>query len=168
MTIFSKKTQGHLSPYRTAWQMWTPWGKLKVHLFHRGDMEKAWHDHPADFWTFPLTSYVEQPFDTETKLPQPYRLVRRFRLHKRKAEFAHRLIGKAVGPHGIDINGRIWTLVFEKHNHRRWGFWTGHRGFYGWTYWEDHLERTGQIPPRHKNCRCVLVPIEEAKEASSS
>lgn len=35
-------------------------GRLRVHVFYRGDADQDPHDHPWDFWTFPLTSYVEE------------------------------------------------------------------------------------------------------------
>ena len=31
-------------------------GRLRVHVFYRGDADADPHDHPWDFWTFPLTS----------------------------------------------------------------------------------------------------------------
>lgn len=154
VTIFSKKTQGHPDPYRTVWQMWTPWGKLKLHLFHRGDRDHAFHDHPADFWTFPLTSYVDHPFDPETRQPRPYELVRAFRVHYRPAEYAHKLIGRAEGHDGVSPLKRVWTIVWEKHNRRQWGFWqrlpsTWDRPTTQWTWmhWRTFLIATGQIEP---------------------
>lgn len=35
-------------------------GRLRLHIFHRGDQDPDCHDHPWDFWTFPLTPYVEE------------------------------------------------------------------------------------------------------------
>lgn len=35
-------------------------GRLRLHIFHRGDRDLDHHDHPWDFWTFPFTSYVEE------------------------------------------------------------------------------------------------------------
>ena len=32
----------------------TRWGQLYLHIFHRGDQDRCPHDHPWDFWTFPL------------------------------------------------------------------------------------------------------------------
>lgn len=46
----------HETPYMTrAW-----FGRLRFHLFHRGDADPDCHDHPWGFWTFPLRSYVEE------------------------------------------------------------------------------------------------------------
>ena len=35
-------------------------GRLRFHIFHRGDADPDCHDHPWGFWTFPLRSYVEE------------------------------------------------------------------------------------------------------------
>lgn len=46
----------HETPYLT--RVWI--GRLRLHIFHRGDADPDPHDHPWDFWTFPLTAYVEE------------------------------------------------------------------------------------------------------------
>lgn len=43
-------------PYLTRIWFW----RLRLHIFHRGDADQDLHDHPWDFWTFPLTPYVEE------------------------------------------------------------------------------------------------------------
>lgn len=46
----------HETPYMTrAWL-----GRLRLHIFHRGDQDPDCHDHPWGFWTFPLRSYMEE------------------------------------------------------------------------------------------------------------
>ena len=35
-------------------------GRLRLHIFWRGDNDPDCHDHPWPFWTFPLTPYVEE------------------------------------------------------------------------------------------------------------
>ena len=47
---------GHETNYMT--RVW--FGRLRLHIFHRGDNDPDCHDHPWDFWTFPLTSYMEE------------------------------------------------------------------------------------------------------------
>lgn len=52
----------HGSPYMT--RVWF-WG-LRLHIFHRPDLDEDCHDHPWDFTTFPLwplTGYVEEVVD---------------------------------------------------------------------------------------------------------
>lgn len=46
----------HNTAYMTRYWI----GRLRLHVFHRGDQDPDCHDHPWDFWTFPLTSYVEE------------------------------------------------------------------------------------------------------------
>lgn len=46
----------HETPYMT--RFWI--GRLRLHIFHRGDADPDCHDHPWDFTTFPLRSYVEE------------------------------------------------------------------------------------------------------------
>ena len=54
-TIFGKEGE-HATPYMT--RVWI--GRLRLHIFHRGDADPDCHDHPWDFWTFPFTTYVEE------------------------------------------------------------------------------------------------------------
>lgn len=53
--IYGKEDE-HATPYMTRY--W--FGRLRLHIFHRGDQDPDCHDHPWDFWTFPLTPYVEE------------------------------------------------------------------------------------------------------------
>lgn len=94
-------------PYMTRYWL----GKLRLHIFHRGDQDPDCHDHPWDFWTFPLTSYVEEvlhirretiPVGREDPPARFYRatnVVKRFRLHFRPAEHCHRVLGAWTGRH---------------------------------------------------------------------
>ena len=38
-------------------------GRLRLHVFFRGDQDPDCHDHPWGFWTFPLRSYLEEVLD---------------------------------------------------------------------------------------------------------
>lgn len=122
-------------------------GRLRVHIFHRGDADPDCHDHPADFWTFPLISYVEQFRDADGLLGR--RVVDAFRLHHRRAEFAHRVIGRWNGarfpdeprfgryrrhPRPVADNGQIATLVWWGKKRRDWGFHTAG----GWVDWRTY------------------------------
>lgn len=111
------------SPYMTrAWI-----GRLRFHIFHRGDLDPDHHDHPWDFTTFPLTSYVEEvavPIgkfvhkdSASGKLtvgPREWRtkrvLVHAFRPHFRPATHMHRVLGRYAGwdkfPEGQHEYGR--------------------------------------------------------------
>lgn len=79
-------------PYMT--RVWI--GRLRLHIFHRGDGDPDPHDHPWDFWTFPLTSYVEE---VTTCDPQGHhstvrQVVRGWRLHHRPGTHTHRVLGR--------------------------------------------------------------------------
>lgn len=54
-TIYGRAGE-HAEPYMTrAW-----FGRLRLHIFHRGDNDPDPHDHPWGFWTFPLVPYLEE------------------------------------------------------------------------------------------------------------
>lgn len=97
-----------------------------MHIIWRPDLDQDCHDHPCDFWTFPLVSYWEQLPD------RTFRYVRAFRLHRRRAEYAHRI-------HGPEIFGQmpIVTLVWWGRTRREWGFHTAE----GWVPWRTYVER---------------------------
>lgn len=128
-------TRVHLTPM-------TRWGRLYLHIFHRGDADRDPHDHPFDFWTFPLTSYWEKVMDNEGELI--VNKVRRWRWTKREAEHAHRVVGPIRGfPRKLKHNeqGKLVgakplkqsfvTIVWRGPTFRRWGFWVhdDHRHF---------------------------------------
>lgn len=103
-------------------------GRLRLHVFHRGDADPDLHDHPADFWTFPLVSYVEEYLDKAGE--RRTRVVRAFRLHHRRAEFAHRVVEPAVF-----IKEQIATVVWWGRKRRDWGFHTPT----GWVPWREYV-----------------------------
>ncbi|HAL41993.1 MAG TPA: hypothetical protein DCP57_06075, partial [Gammaproteobacteria bacterium] len=45
-------------PYLERWIIWCGI-TLRLHRFHKGDDDRAFHDHPWWFITFPLSSYME-------------------------------------------------------------------------------------------------------------
>jgi len=84
-------------------------GRLRLHIFHRGDNDPDPHDHPWDFWTFPLTPYVEEVVtwssskmalakvlgkDNEGGFTRHRQVVPAFRLTYRPATHTHRVIGR--------------------------------------------------------------------------
>lgn len=111
-----------ITGYRTSYHIF--WG-LRVHKYYRGDRDDAPHDHPWDFITFPLCSYLEYYLDDEGQ--ERARIVKGFRFHFRKAEFTHRLIARAYPEkdgHVIRVpDAPFFTVVWEFRNRRSWGFW---------------------------------------------
>lgn len=122
--IYGDGPDGKRTIYMTRFWL----GRLRFHLFHRGDADPDCHDHPWAFWTFPLRSYVEEVlvervethhgallepaigFDwntglglaedvlTRTYFERELRIVRAFRLHYRPATHRHRVLGAYLGP----------------------------------------------------------------------
>ena len=104
----------HNSPYRTKIQLPFGW---RLHKFHRPDLDRAWHDHPNHFWTFPLSDYIEELLDPETGDTMTH-VVRGWRWHYRDAQYIHRLLGSYP-----DQRKSHWTIVREiLPEFRSWGF----------------------------------------------
>lgn len=109
---------------------------LRLHKFWRGDDDRAPHDHPWDFWTFPLSDYWEKvPHEngpTQEFNTWAYRdnFVEAFRWHKRDAEYQHIVTGRAYGK-----PGPFWTIVVTKRARNKWGFWPSPINFVPWRDW---------------------------------
>lgn len=68
-TIYGRDGE-HGTPYMT--RVWF-WG-LRLHIFHRPDLDEDCHDHPWDFWTlpiWPIHGYVEEVVEPTAKGPWP-------------------------------------------------------------------------------------------------
>lgn len=143
-TIYGREGM-HRTPYMTRWLL----GRLRLHLFHRGDLDPDCHDHPWDFVTFPLTDYLEEVRCPETGAVT-VQVVRSLRLHRRSAEHAHRVLGPALpgvyGGHDSQVYslggvlwtlvpGRIWTVVWRGRSRRLWGFWRDGQ----WVDWRSYV-----------------------------
>lgn len=94
-------------PYLERWIIWFGY-TLRLHKFHKGDDDRAFHDHPWWFITFPLRSYLELT-------PQGTRIVSRLRPHLRRAK--HRHIVQLIA-------GRpVRTFIIIGRKSKEWGFW---------------------------------------------
>jgi hypothetical protein len=112
-----------------------------IHIFYRGDEDPDPHDHPMDFWTFPLVSYVEEVYNPATRARKRH-VVRSFRWHFRNAEYSHRVLGRYTGDaehtgfrepqYGP---GKIITYVVNHKSRRAWGFWVNST----WIPWRDYV-----------------------------
>ncbi|TAY95832.1 hypothetical protein [Rhizobium ruizarguesonis] len=159
----------HSTPYLTrAWI-----GRLRLHIFYRGDNDPDPHDHPWDFWTFPLTTYVEEvarpvtkgvaPLEMLLLGPEKYALSRQvveaFRLHYRPATYCHRVLGRtkftsygAYGgnaslPESDTVPGKIITIVWRGKGGRKWGFLRNRDGNWCWTPWREYVFGGGKQAP---------------------
>ena len=97
-------------PYLERWIFWCGFS-IRIHKFHKGDDDRAFHDHPWWFVTVPLKRYLEL---TPTQGTQT---LKAGRPHYRKA--THRHIVQL-----IDDNP-TWTLIITGLKARKWGFWSG-------------------------------------------
>ena len=89
-------------------------GGLYLHLFFRGDEDPDPHDHPWDFWTFPLQGYVEEIMNFNGKLYFNY--VKPWRWTFRHASHVHRVL-----PWRYRWYPKI-NLVWHGPEKQRWGF----------------------------------------------
>ena len=142
------------TPYMTRINTRPDDSGLRLNIFHRGDADLHEHDHIADFWTFPLVSYVES-YTTDRGTDEEamnWRVVRAFRLHFRRAEFAHRVLGAWGGrlhaegrwagypdPGDVDVEKQIATLTWWGRRRRSWGFWVGAE----WVPWRTYTGTPG-------------------------
>jgi len=98
---------------------------VRYHVFYRSDEERALHDHPWAFWTFPLSPYDEHYIDKWHE--EAYREVKRFRLYLRRHGFTHRVVTHEGQP--------ARTLIFTHRKKSTWGFYDKTRGFMHWREW---------------------------------
>ena len=96
-------------PYLERWIIWFGF-TLRLHRFHKGDDERAFHDHPWWFVTIPLQSYRESTPDAEPTI------LRRFHPHYRSAN--HRHIVQLLMP-----GKPVWTIIITGPKSKEWGFW---------------------------------------------
>lgn len=145
-------------PYMT--RLWV--GRLRLHIFHRGDTNSDCHDHPWDFWTFPLVSYLEEVFEYDPDLQihvARVKIVSAFRLTFRLATHTHRVLGRWSGKfndgglyHFANQNnaltpGRIITIVWRSKAYREWGFVKHKAGKWCWVPFREYLSSSGRDTP---------------------
>lgn len=143
-------------------------GRLRLHVFWRGDKDPDHHDHPWGFWTFPLNSYVEEVVETRSPLydesgnciewapdgavREVYRqVVPAWRLHYRPATHTHRVLGRYVPGRtefdtagetpvpSYDSHGKVTTIVWRGKDERKWGFLKNRDGKWCWVHWKDYV-----------------------------
>ena len=95
-------------PYLERWIFWCGF-TVRLHKFHKGDDDRAFHDHPWWFITVPLRSYVERTPELSAKT------LSRFRPHFRSAKHQH--IVELMG------SRPVWTFIITGPKSKEWGFW---------------------------------------------
>ncbi|MER9278745.1 hypothetical protein [Mesorhizobium sp. M0522] len=159
-TIYGAQGE-HETPYLT--RIWI--GRLRMHIFHRGDADPDPHDHPWDFWTFPLTAYVEEVAIKTPRSAVTFRqTVPAWRWSFRPAEHTHRVLGRydllatteaalrafIVGSGRVPPQygpGKIITVVWQGRPRRKWGFLRNRDGAWCWTPWKDYVFAGGKHAP---------------------
>lgn len=151
----------HVTPYMTRLIL----GRLRLHIFWRGDQDPDAHNHPWGFWTFPLVTYEEEVVHgpeeslilTEFLGLDPgmfitRNIVKRFRLHHRPASHTHRVIGAVMETTSPDDPFRRWTLtgkpivtlVWTEKESNEWGFLKNRHGQWCWEPWRKYIWEGGK------------------------
>ena len=99
-------------------------GRLRLHVFWRGDKDPDHHDHPWGFWTFPLHSYVE-----EVASYSSYKALRDME-EARKAGEDINAASEAGRRFGYTLHRQVvpaWRLTYRSamHTHRVLGRYSG-------------------------------------------
>lgn len=132
------------SPYMTRYWI----GRLRLHIFYRGDLDPDPHDHPWGFWTFPLTSYVEEvslPNRFEGGVDRHIQLVKAWHWNYRPADHCHRVLGRWDRSRRLS-DKKIITIVWREKESRKWGFLKMRDGRTCWQYWRDYLNGGRHAP----------------------
>lgn len=135
----SKAWFGWQTAYAYHRQLWI--GRLRFHQFLRGDPGDAAHNHPWPFYTFPLTSYVEEVWGADGS--QKLQVVRRFHLHYRPASHTHKVLGAL----GYEIpgwpvqvrKGSVFTIVWRGKHSGDWFYWRKGKRLHAFP-WRPYLE----------------------------
>jgi len=104
--------------------VWLGGPTLRLHKFYKGDHDRHMHDHPWNFWTFPLSDYYEWADELQFSDPEwitpgfsrRHNFVKGWRFHYRPAEYRHIVQSLPGGK-------PIYTLVATGRRVRPWGFW---------------------------------------------
>lgn len=143
-------------------------GRLRFHVFHTGDPTRDHHDHPWEFWTFPLNDYIEEVLTVppyKGSIPSPFvavhrQIVRRLRVHYRPATHTHRVLGAWSGEFERGQSGfrmpkpaegrKVYTIVWSGDNtarKRQWGFWRNDGLRLCWMTWQRYILQGGKTAP---------------------
>lgn len=111
--------------YLERWLLYV-WGfTLRLHKFWKGDDDRAPHDHPWWFITFPFRTYEEVVADGSVLL---HKVVRAWCPHFRPATYRH-IVRMPAGA------SPFYTVVISGQRCRDWGFWPSDKEFVYWRNW---------------------------------
>lgn len=125
-------------PYQDRYMLCLGLVELRLHKFWRGDNDRAPHDHPWWFITFPFSSYSEWiPYlcatgriDEKSWWRYESQIVKGWRFHFRPAHYQH-IVVTPPKP--------FWTFVISGRKTREWGFWTDPENFINHRNWCDSV-----------------------------
>lgn len=121
-------------------------GTVRLHRFWRGDDDRAPHDHPWWFVTFPFASYIERYWErvefvsydifadceyTQVAWTERTRVVKAWRFHFRPARFRHIVVRREDGK-----DKPFWTLVITGMSKNKWGFYPDPETYVYWRDWK--------------------------------
>lgn len=113
----------HGAKYLERWLLYVWGGTVRLHKFWKGDDDRAPHDHPWWFVTFPFHTYEEKVAEGSVMM---HRTVKAFRFHYRPATYRHIVVGAAKP---------FFTLCISGQRSRDWGFWPSDKQFVYWRNW---------------------------------
>lgn len=128
--------------YLERWYMYLLGFTLRLHKFHRGDDERAVHDHPWPFLTLPFKGYWERiGYKRHAQLGDSVNVqyVAPFRFHYRPSSYQHIVLGSdlACASPGGRWSGctpkPFFTFVITGRKDRSWGFWPNGK----YVYYKD-------------------------------
>lgn len=130
-------------PYLDRYIVYVAGCTLRLHKFWRGDDDRAPHDHPWNFITFPFRDYLEHVQEPSGR--EYVRVVKRLRFHYRPSGYRHIVL------HGLEdisylrdglrhkaqlrTSKPFWTIVITGRRTRSWGFWPEHDHYIYWRDW---------------------------------
>jgi hypothetical protein len=94
-------------PYLDRYILYIGGPTLRLHKFYRGDDDRAPHDHPWTFWTFPFRTYWEKVCREDGSWY--WNRVRAWTFNRRPATYRHIVVNAGPGPYMS--TGPFWTFV---------------------------------------------------------
>jgi hypothetical protein len=122
--------------YLERWFMYFLGFTIRLHKFYRGDDDRAPHDHPWAFVTFPLgLGYWEQVFSSDGSVMTRY--VAPWRWHWRPAKYQHIVLGTHAKADKRGVKNwtpkPFYTIVLTSRKKQTWGFYPEGK----FVYWKD-------------------------------
>lgn len=137
-------------PYQDRYMLCLGILEIRLHKFWRGDDDRAPHDHPWWFITFPFKSYLELvpkagstgyfendrdwwAYDTNN--------VKGWRFHFRPANYKHIVMNPTAATliAGEFVAAPFWTFVITGRKTQEWGFWRTPTEFTHHRDWCDRV-----------------------------